>query len=71
MKGTTTGADILKALLQCTNNMNLDLSKLVSETTDRAHAMIGKIKGAIALLQKLLENLGRNDKIIEIRCLIH
>ena len=44
MKGTTTGADILKSLLLCTNSMSLDLSKLVSVTTDGAPAMIGKKK---------------------------
>ncbi|XP_076810261.1 general transcription factor II-I repeat domain-containing protein 2A-like [Clavelina lepadiformis] len=71
MKGTATGADILKALLQCTNSLNLDLSKLVSVTTDGAPAMIGKNKGAVALLQKHLEDLGRNDKISKVHCLIH
>ena len=63
MKGTTTGADILKALLQCTKSMSLDLSKLLSITTDRAPAMIGKNKGAIALLQKHSEALGLSNKI--------
>ena len=71
MKGTTTGADILKALLQCTNSMSLDLSTLVSVTTDGAPAMIGKNKGAVALLQKHLEDLGRNEKISKVHCLIH
>ena len=33
--------------------------------------MIGKNKGAVALLQKYLEDLGRNDKITKIHCLIH
>ena len=36
MMVTNTGADILKALLQCLEAMNLNLSKLVSTTTDRA-----------------------------------
>ena len=71
LKGTTTGADILKALLQCTSNMSLDLSKLVSVTADGAPAMIGRNKGAVALLQKHSENLGRNDKITKVHCLIH
>ena len=71
LKGTTTGADILKALLQCTSNMSLDLSKLMSVTADGAPAMIGRNKGAVALLQKHLENLGRNDKITKVHCLIH
>ena len=71
MKGTTTGADILMALLQYSNSLSLDLSKLVLVTTDGAPAMIGKNKGAVALLQKHLEDLGRNDKITKVHCLIH
>ena len=71
IKGTTTRADILKALLHCSNIMSLDLSKLVSATTDGAPAMTGKNKGAVALLQKHLEDLGCNDKITQLRCLIH
>ena len=71
MKGTTTGADILQALLQCTNSLSSDLSKLVLVTKDGAPAMIGKNKGAVALLQKHLKDLGRNDKITKVRCLIH
>ena len=50
MKDTIKGADILKALLQCTNSMSLDLSKLISITTAGASAMIGKNKSAVALL---------------------
>ena len=36
MMVTNTGADIMKALLQCLEGMNLNLSKLVSTTTYRA-----------------------------------
>ena len=36
MMNTTTGPDIIKALLQCLEAMNLNLSKLVSTTTDRS-----------------------------------
>ena len=43
MMGTTTGTNILKPLLQCLKAMNLNLSKLVSTTTDRAPSMVGKI----------------------------
>ena len=71
MKGTTTGVDILKALLHCTNSMSLDLLKLVSVTTDEAPAMISKNKGAVTLLQKHSEDLGRNDEITKVHCLIH
>ena len=50
MKGTTTGVDILKALLHSTNSMSLDVSKLISVTTDGAPAVIGTNKGTVALL---------------------
>ena len=36
IKGTATGADIMKTLLQCLEVMNLNFSKLVSITTDGA-----------------------------------
>ena len=49
IKGTTTGANILKALLQCTSSMSLDLPKLVSITTDEAPAIIGKNKGDVII----------------------
>ena len=51
--------------------MSLDLSNLVSITTDGALAMIDKNKGAVALLQKYLEALGLKNKITKIHCLIH
>lgn len=71
IKGSTTGADVLQALLQCTTEMNLDLSKLVSVTTDGAPAMIGKHKGALALLQKHLEGLGNEHNFRKVHCIIH
>ena len=43
MMGTNTGTNILKALLQCLEAMNLNLSKLVSTTTDRAPSIVRKI----------------------------
>jgi len=46
MKNTTTEADILKALLQCLAAKNLDLSRLVSITTDGAPSMVGKTRGS-------------------------
>jgi hypothetical protein len=71
IKGTTTGADILKALLQCNTDMKLDLLKLVSVTTDGAPAMVGKNKGAVALLQKHLEGLGIKHNVRKVHCIIH
>ena len=43
MMGTTSGPDILKTLLQCLEAMNMNLSKLVSTTTDRAPSIVRKI----------------------------
>ena len=44
MKNITTGADILKALLQYLAAKNLDFSRLMSITTDGAQLMVGKVK---------------------------
>ena len=52
MKNTTTGADILKALLQCLSAKNLDFSRLVSITIGGVPSMVGKNKGVVSLLQK-------------------
>ena len=67
----TTREDILKALMQCIKVMGLNLSKLVSVTTDGAPAMIGKCKGVVALLQKHLEHPRRSYKITKSHCLVH
>ena len=44
IKGTTTGKDILKALMYCIDDMRLNFLKLVSVITDGATAIIGKRK---------------------------
>ena len=71
MKNTTTGANILKALLQCLAAKNRDFSRLVSITTDGAPSMVGKNKGAVSLLQKHMENNEINNNIVKLQCLIH
>ena len=71
MKNTTTRADILKALLQCLAAKNLNLSRLVSKTTDGAPSMVGKNKGVVSLLQKHMENNEIINNIVKLQCLIH
>ncbi|XP_077972060.1 general transcription factor II-I repeat domain-containing protein 2A-like [Styela clava] len=44
-KGTTTGANILSALLLCIGDMDLDLSNMISISTDGAPAVTGKNRG--------------------------
>ena len=63
MKNTTTGADILKALLQCFEAKNVGLSRLVSITTDGAPSMVGKNKVVVSLLQKHIESDEVNNSI--------
>ena len=47
LKGTTTGADILKDVLECLEENKLDLKKLVSVTKDGVLAMVGLRKGLL------------------------
>ena len=71
MKNTTTGADILKELLQCLQAKNLNLARLVSITTDGAPSMVGKHKGVVSLLQKHMQINGIDNSIVKLQCLIH
>ena len=57
MKSATAGEDIIKTLLQCTDTMGVGLTKLVSVITDSVPAIIGKNKGAVALLIQQNMNL--------------
>ena len=71
LKDTTTGADILAALLQCIEQMHLDLTNLVSVTTDGAPSMTGRNRGVVALLQKHMNDVGVMNILIKIHCIIH
>ena len=71
LKDTTTGADVFKATLKCLEENKLDLSKLVSVTTDGAPAMVGVRKGFVSLLQKHMKEAGHQTQIIRIHCIIH
>ena len=71
LKGTTTGADILRAVLPCLEENKLDLEKLVSVTTDGAPAMVGVRKGFVSLLEKHIKEAGFQNQIIKIHCIIH
>ena len=71
LKGTTTGADILKDVLECLEENKLDLKKLVSVTKDGAPAMVGMRKGFVSLLEKYIKEPGFQNQIIKIHCIIH
>ena len=67
LKGRTTGQDIFNAFYGFVGNINLELFKLVSITTDGAKAMIGCNNGFIALCRK---NEDFPD-FISYHCIIH
>ena len=71
LKDTTTGRDILDAVIKCLEEYKLDLSKLVSVTTDGAPAMVGVKKGFVALLQKHMATAGYENEIIKLHCILH
>ncbi|XP_055490979.1 general transcription factor II-I repeat domain-containing protein 2A-like [Leucoraja erinacea] len=71
MKGAAIGVDILVALLKCTTDMELDLSKLVCVATDGTPAMVREKKGAVAMLESHMEGLEINHEIKKMHCLIH
>ena len=71
MKNTTTGNDILEAVLQCTRSAKVDIRKLVSVTTDGAPAMTGKVKGFTTLLKNHVVTLGHNGDFVKLHCVIH
>ena len=71
LHSTTTGQDIFSAVLQCVERHSLDLSHLVSVTTDGAPAMIGEKKGAASLLVRHYEAAGHTQPIHKLHCIIH
>ena len=71
LHGTTTGLDIFNAVLECLEENNLHLSKLVSVTTDGAPAMVGSKKGFVTLLENHIKSEGYGDKLIKLHCIIH
>ena len=71
MKSTTTGENILKAVLKCTNSMNVDIKKLVSVTTDGAPAMTRKAKCFTTLLKNHTVSLGHSGNFVKLHCIIH
>ena len=70
MNSTTTGKDILNAMLECTNDMDIDLKKTVSVTTDRVPAMIVKNKGFVTLFQNHFLSLEHSGNLLKFHCVI-
>ena len=56
MKITTIVENILKALIQCTDTMGIDLTKLFSVTTNKVISMVVINEGTVALLKTCYES---------------
>ena len=69
MKESTTGQDVLNALLPALSGFNL--SKLVSVTTDGASAMVGSTKGLLQLLIDYYRSLGCAQERRRVHCIVH
>ena len=63
MNDTTTGKDIFITLQRVLTDMKLDLSKLISVTTDGASAMVGR--------ERHMKDLEISHKIKKLHCIIH
>ena len=71
LKDTTTGEDIFEAVIKCFEIYKLDLSKLVSVTTDGVAVMVGIRNGFVSLLEKHLHSAGYDNNLFKIHCIIH
>lgn len=69
LKGTTTGADILKYILEKCISQKLDIKNIVSITTDGAPSMTGVRNGMVSLLRQHLGD--RAIELINYHCIIH
>ena len=71
LKGTTTGQDILDAVVNAMEKRQLSLERLSAVTTDCAAAMIGHRNGFVSLLKQKLQNEGIMPLPLQFHCIIH
>ncbi|KAJ8887720.1 hypothetical protein PR048_013938 [Dryococelus australis] len=67
MKGTTQGTDLFQSLMEVPDKFNLELTNLAGIAIDGCPSMVGKNKGAIALVQKRKGD----DALMLYHCIIH
>lgn len=70
MKGTTTGKDLMEAVVTCMKDLGLSFANMSGLTSDGAPSMVGKNTGVVALLRKEKQLQGYGD-IIPAHCIIH
>lgn len=71
IKGTTTGADILEALLMCTTDMELGQSVMICVTTNGAPAMVEKKERSCGSASKTLGRPRNKLQNKRMHCIIH
>ena len=71
LKDTTTGENIFQVIISVIGSLGLHLSNICWVTTDGAPAMVGKVKGAVSLIEKEMRNAGIERKLVRTHCLIH
>ncbi|KAI6652917.1 General transcription factor II-I repeat domain-containing protein 2A-like [Oopsacas minuta] len=71
LKDTTTGENIFQGIMSVIGSLGLNLSNICGGTTDGAPAMIGKVKGAVSLIEKEMRNAGIERKLVKTHCIIH
>ena len=49
----------------------MNLSKICGVTKDGAPAMVGKVKGAVSLIENEMRNAGIERKLVRTHCIIH
>ena len=71
LKGTTTGQDILDAVVNAMEKRQLSLEKLCAVTTNGAAAKIGHRNGFDSLLKQKLQNERIMSLPLQFHCIIH
>lgn len=70
MKSTTTGKDLMEAVMTCMKDLELSFKNLSGLATDGAPSMTGKKTGVVALVRNEKQLQGYGD-IIPTHCIIH
>jgi hypothetical protein len=70
LHNTTKGIDIFNELIDLLTVNEIDLTKLVSITTDGAPSMVGKYNGLVAHMSNILKEVC-DQKLINYHCIIH
>ena len=69
LKDTTTGVIISQAIKSVIDVLGLNLNNLCGITTDGAPPMVGKMNGAVSLIEKEMRNAGIERQLVRTHCI--